>query len=159
MTRARQALSLVISVAICLGAAGIGFLLTAPSLGTWYPTLVKPGWNPPNWVFGPVWTFLYVSMAVAAWLVWRWSQELPVRVPLRLFSVQLALNVAWSGIFFYLHHIGVAVAEVLLLWSFILATTVAFRRVSRAAALLMVPYLAWVSFAAYLNFTVWRLNR
>jgi translocator protein len=96
---------------------------------------------------------------VAAWLVWRESQARSVRTPLALFAVQLALNVAWSGIFFHLHHIGAAVVEVLLLWAFILATVLSFRRVSRAAALLLAPYLAWVSFAAFLNFTIWRLNR
>jgi tryptophan-rich sensory protein len=159
MTRMRQAIGLVIAVVVCLGAAGVGSWLTLPSIGTWYAALAKPAWNPPNWVFGPVWTVLYLSMAVAAWLVWRESQTRSVSVPLALFAVQLALNVAWSGIFFYLHQIGAAVVAVLALWTFILATLLSFRRVSRAAALLMAPYLAWVSFASYLNFTVWKLNR
>ena len=159
MTRTRQAIGLVVFVAICLGAAGFGSWLTLPSIGTWYATLTKPAWNPPNWIFGPVWTFLYLCMAVAAWLIWRESQARSVRTQLTFFAVQLALNVAWSGIFFYLHLTGAAVLEVLLLWGFILATVLSFRRVSRAAALLLAPYLAWVSFAAFLNFTIWRLNR
>jgi translocator protein len=159
MSRKRQAIALVIAVAVCLGAAGVGSSLTLPSLGTWYAALAKPDWNPPNGVFGPVWTVLYLSMAVAAWLVWRESQTSSVSVPLALFAVQLTLNMAWSGIFFYLHQIGAAVVAVLALWIFILATLLAFQRVSRAAALLMAPYLAWVTFASYLNFAVWKLNR
>ncbi len=158
MSKSRQAISLVISLAICFTAAGIGSLLTVPSLGAWYARLAKPAVNPPNWVFGPVWTLLYLAMAVAAWLIWRRSEDRPVGVPLALFTIQLALNVLWSGIFFYLHHPGAAVVDVLLLWCFILATTIAFRRISGLAAGLMTPYLAWVTFASFLNFAVWRLN-
>lgn len=159
MTTTRQVIGLVISVAVCLGCAGIGSLLTLPSISTWYATIQKPTWNPPNWIFGPVWTLLYLSMAVAAWLVWRQSESRSVGFALILFAIQLALNVAWSGFFFHYHQIGVAVADVVLLWIFILATTLAFGRVAPAAGWLMVPYLAWVTFASILNATVWSLNR
>jgi tryptophan-rich sensory protein len=158
MTTTRQLIALAISVVICLGAAGIGSLLTIPSIPTWYSTLQKPNWNPPNWIFGPVWTVLYLMMAVAAWLIWRQPGSLDVRLPLTLFAIQLALNVAWSGIFFRLHLVGAAFLEVTILWIFILATTIAFGFVSRTASYLMVPYLLWVTFASTLNGTIWRLN-
>jgi tryptophan-rich sensory protein len=158
MTTTRQVIALAISLVICLGAAGIGSMLTIPSIPTWYSTLQKPSWNPPNWLFGPVWTVLYISMAVAAWLIWRQSSSFDVRLPLTLFAIQLALNVAWSGIFFRLHLVGAAFLEVTLLWIFILATTIAFGAVSRTAGYIMVPYLLWVTFASTLNGTIWRLN-
>jgi tryptophan-rich sensory protein len=112
MTAARQAITLLVSVGICLSAAGIGSILTTPAIGTWYATLRKPPWTPPNWVFGPVWTVLYLSMAVAAWLVWRQGGFSYARLPLTLFAAQLALNVAWSGIFFCLRFPGVAFLEI-----------------------------------------------
>ena len=158
MTATRQLMALAVSLVICLGAAGIGSILTMPSIGTWYAALHKPQWNPPNWIFGPVWTFLYCCMAVAAWLVWRQGGFTAARVPLLLFAVQLALNVIWSGIFFRLRSPGAAFAEVVLLWILILATTIAFRPVSLTAAWLMAPYLAWVTFATVLNATIWRMN-
>lgn len=126
--------------------------------GEWYAALHKPAWNPPNWIFGPVWTALYTMMGVAAWLVWRrggWGAQ---AMPLALFLVQLVLNAAWSWLFFGLHRPGLAFAEIVLLWLAILATALAFRPVSAAAFWLLVPYLAWVTFAAVLNFTLWRLN-
>jgi translocator protein len=159
MTTARQVIGLVVSVALCLGCAGIGSLLTLPSISTWYTTIRKPTWNPPNWLFGPVWTLLYLSMAVAAWLVWRQSETHSVGFALTLFAIQLALNLAWSAIFFHYHQIGAAVVDVVVLWIFILATTLAFSKIALAASWLMVPYLAWVTFASILNATVWRLNR
>src|ERR1035441_4696850 len=140
MTTARQAIGLAVSIGICLGAAGLGSILTIASIGTWYATLRKPTWTPPNWVFGPIWTTLYLSMAVAAWLVWRQGGFSRARLPLTLFVIQLALNVAWSGLFFRLHWIGVAFLEVSLLWIFILSTAIAFWPVSKMAGWLMVPY-------------------
>ena len=127
--------------------------------GEWYAQLNKPAWNPPAWVFGPVWTALYLGMAVAAWLVWRRGGFAGAPVALGLFLAQLVLNGAWSWLFFGLHRPGLALAEILVLWALILATLVAFWAVHRGAGLLFVPYLAWVSFAAFLNFTLWRLNR
>lgn len=126
--------------------------------GAWYAGLNKPAWNPPNWVFGPVWTYLYLTMAWAASRVWRkggWSNQ---RAPILVYLVQLILNASWSPIFFGLHQPGFAFAEILLLWVAIAGTLVLFLRVDRLAGFLLAPYLAWVSFAAFLNFTLWRLN-
>jgi tryptophan-rich sensory protein len=158
MTTARQVIGLVVSVGICLGAAGIGSFLTTPAIAPWYANLRKPPWTPPNWLFGPVWTVLYLSMAVAAWLVWRHAGLSFARLPLTLFIIQLALNVAWSGIFFGLRVPGAAFLEVVLLWIFILLTAMAFWPVSRTACGLMVPYLVWVTYASALNAAIWRLN-
>jgi translocator protein len=126
--------------------------------GEWYAALNKPTWNPPAWVFGPVWSTLYMMMAVSAWLVWRQGGFARQRGPLTLFLVQLVLNAAWSPLFFGLQRPGVAFAEIIVLWLAIACTIIAFRRVHRIAASLLVPYLAWVSFAAFLNGTLWQLN-
>lgn len=128
------------------------------SSGQWYDTLVKPDWSPPAWVFGPVWTVLYLLMGVAAWLVWKRAGFAKARIALALFLVQLAFNAAWSWIFFGLRQPGAAFAEIMLLWLLILATLTAFWRHHRLAGSLLLPYWAWVSFAALLNFAVWRLN-
>lgn len=148
-------LALAVLIVLCFAIAGIGGLVTAPSIPNWYADLAKPEWTPPGWIFGPVWSALYLSMAVAAWLVWRRGNA---AVPMTLFGVQLALNAAWSWLFFGLHSPGVAFVEVALLWLAIVATTAVFWRRSMLAGLLFVPYLAWVSFAAVLNFAIWRLN-
>ncbi len=148
-------LALVGLVVVCFAVAGIGGLATAPNIPTWHAGLVKPAWTPPGWIFGPVWSLLYLSMAVAAWLVWRRGNAL---VPLTLFAVQLAFNAAWSWLFFGLHSPGAALIDVVLLWVAIAATMLVFWIRSTIAGLLFVPYLAWVSFAAVLNFTIWRLN-
>jgi tryptophan-rich sensory protein len=142
----------------CFSVAALGGWWTAQSVRDWYPTLIKPSWNPPSWVFGPVWTVLYAMMAVAAWLVSRQSGEVSVRGPILLFTAQLGLNLAWSAIFFGWQRPGAAFAEILALWLTIAATVLAFRRVHRAAAALLLPYWLWVSFAAALNGTIWRLN-
>lgn len=123
--------------------------------GEWYEALNKPTWNPPSWIFGPVWTALYLMMAVAAWLVWKrngWHKAI------WLYVLQLALNAAWTPIFFGAHHLGWALVEIIALWIAILFTLLAFLRVSKPAGWLLVPYLAWVSFATFLNFTLWRMN-
>ena len=151
-------IGLAVSVALCLGAGGLGAAVTTPQIDGWYKTIAKPAWNPPAAVFGPVWTTLFVLMAVAAWLVWRPAGFRAAALPLALFGVQLVLNVAWSGIFFGLQRPGWAFVEILVLLLAIGATTVAFFRCSPLAGWLMVPYLAWTSFAAILNFTIWRLN-
>jgi len=127
--------------------------------GDWYAGLNKPSWNPPGWVFGPVWSALYTMMAVAAWLVWQRGGVVAQRRALTWFAVQLALNAAWTPLFFGLHLPAVAFGEILLLCAAIAATLLAFSRVNRLAAWLLAPYLAWVSFAAVLNFMIWRLNR
>ena len=138
--------------------AGLGGYWTSLGLGPWYDGLRKPPWTPPNGVFGPVWTALYASMAVAAWLVWRRRGSHRVTIPLGLFGLQLALNLAWTGLFFALRRPGLAFGEILLLWSVILATWLVFGRFSRWAAALLAPYLAWVAYAAALNLALWRLN-
>jgi len=140
---------------LCFAAASLGAVFMP---GEWYAALRKPAWNPPGWVFGPVWSTLYTMMAVAAWLVWKRGGFAAQRRPLALFLAQLALNAVWTPLFFGLHRPGVAFAEIVLLWLAIAATLMAFRPVSRAAAWLLAPYLAWVSFAAVLNGTLWRLN-
>jgi translocator protein len=131
-------------------------LLSVGSMpGEWYASLIKPEWNPPAWVFGPAWTMLYTLMAVAAWLVWK---RVGFTRTLSLYFVQLALNAAWTPIFFGAHQIVWALIVIVLLWGAILITLVNFHRVSPTSGWLLVPYLAWVSFAAFLNFTLWRLN-
>ncbi len=146
-------LALVALIAICFAVAGIGGLVTTPSIPNWYAGLAKPSWTPPNWLFGPVWSVLYLSMAVAAWLVWRKGG----RWPLVLFAAQLAFNAAWLWLFFGIHSPGAAFIDIVLLWIAIAVTTIAFWRRSVVAGLLFLPYLAWVSFAAVLNFAIWRL--
>ncbi len=151
----RSWLALVSWLALSFGAAAMGGLFMP---GEWYASLKKPAWNPPGWVFGPVWTALYTMMAVSAWLVWRRGGWAAQRRPLMLFLLQLVLNAAWTPLFFGLHWPGLAFAGIVLLWLAIAATLVAFRPASRTAAWLLAPYLAWVGFAAVLNFTLWRLN-
>ena len=140
---------------LCFAAASLGALFMP---GEWYAALRKPPWNPPAWIFGPVWSALYMMMAIAAWLVWKQGGFTTQRGPLSLFFLQLVLNAAWTPLFFGLHWPGVAFGEITCLWLAIAATLAAFRRVSRLASWLLAPYLAWVSFAALLNFTLWRLN-
>jgi translocator protein len=140
---------------LCFAAASLGALFVP---GDWYAALRKPPWNPPAWIFGPVWTALYTMMAVAAWLVWKQGGFAAQRGPLSLFLLQLALNATWTPLFFGLHWLGAAFGEIVCLWLAIAATMVAFRRANRPASWLIAPYLAWVSFAALLNFTLWQLN-
>jgi translocator protein len=148
-------LALVVLIVICFSVAGLGGLTTTPNIPNWYAGLAKPSWTPPSWLFGPVWSVLYLSMAVAAWLAWRKGDA---AVPLTLFAVQLVCNAAWSWLFFGLHSPGMAFIDIVLLWAAIVATTIVFWHRSVLAGLLFVPYLAWVSFAAVLNFAIWRLN-
>jgi translocator protein len=155
----RDFTALAASLALCFAVAGLGGFWTSLGLGPWYEGLRKPSWTPPAWIFGPVWTALYASMAVAAWLIWRRRGLAGAWVPLSLFGLQLALNLAWTGLFFALRMPGLAFGEIVLLWVSILATLLAFGRINRAAGWLMVPYLAWVAFAAALNLALWRLNR
>jgi tryptophan-rich sensory protein len=139
----------------CFAAAAIGGWATGPAVREWYPTLAKPAWTPPAWLFGPVWTALYAMMALAGWLVWRRAGWCGALV---WFAAQLVLNATWSPVFFGLQRIGWALINIILLWLAIAGTTVAFWRVTPVAAGLFVPYLAWVSFATALNFAIWRLN-
>ncbi len=154
----RQVLVLLGFLLLTFAAAAIGSLFTTGGLDPWYRQLEKPALNPPSWVFGPVWTLLYILMATAAWLVWRRGDWGRARLALGLWVVQLALNSFWSILFFGMRAPGPAFVELVVLWLAILATTIAFARWSRPAALLMLPYLAWVTFAGYLNFSIWLLN-
>jgi benzodiazapine receptor len=150
--------SLVPFVVVCFTAAGIGSLFTSSSVNTWYTQLRKPEWTPPNWIFGPVWTTLYLMMAISAWLVWRGSGWSSAKFALTLFAIQLVLNTLWSIVFFGLHEVGPAFGEILLLWTMIIATAVAFLPFSLLAAWLLIPYIVWVAFASYLNFRIWQMN-
>lgn len=153
-----QLIALAFSLVLCLGAATIGAVATNSSLVDWYPTLAKPPWNPPNWLFGPVWTTLFIGMAVSAWLVWRKRGLTAAWLPLVLFVIQLGLNLLWSVLFFGMRSPGAAFIEIIVLWFSILATLIAFSRISIWAAGLLLPYLAWVTFATALNWTLWSMN-
>lgn len=124
----------------------------------WYAALTKPSWNPPAWVFGPAWSALYLMMGIAAWRVWR-ATHVRREQALRLWGIQLVLNALWSPLFFGWHRLDLALLEILVLLGFIAATARSFWRIDRGAGLLLLPYLAWVGFAAFLNFTLWDLNR
>jgi translocator protein len=152
----RPAMALALSLLTCFLAAGTGLFVSTDG---WYNSLAKPAWNPPAWVFAPAWAALYILMAAAAWLVWReggWREQ---RRPLGLFLFQLLLNALWTPLFFGLHQPGWALAEIVLLWLTLAGTLFSFWRVSHLAGVLLMPYLAWVSFASLLNFAIWRLNR
>jgi benzodiazapine receptor len=146
-------------IALCLGVGAAGGWITARSVAEWYPTLVKPSWTPPDSLFGPVWTALYILMAFAAWLVWRKDPRFAgVRVALILFFVQLALNFLWSFLFFGMRAPGLALIDIAVLLLVLALTVWAFFQQSRWAGIIMLPYLAWVGFATALNFEIWRLN-
>lgn len=156
--RPRDYPALLAFVALCLAVGWIGGQVTAPAILDWYPTLAKPGWTPPNAAFPIVWTLLYVVMAIAAWLVWRQPGETPRRPALIAFFVQLALNFLWSMLFFGLRNPLLGLIDIILLLAAIIATILLFRRVSGPAALLLLPYLAWVGYATALNLAIVRLN-
>lgn len=157
----KQRLSkLVISLIVPLLTGLIGAVFTASAIPGWYSTLAKPSFNPPNWVFGPVWTILYLLMGIALFLVWNSSSDRKrVNKAITVFVLQLFLNLFWTLIFFGLKMPGAAFAEILLLWASVLWTMLLFRQISRPAFYFLIPYLAWVSFAAVLNLFIWLLNR
>jgi tryptophan-rich sensory protein len=156
--RSEDWLTLVFFLVVCLGAAAIGSAWTASSVRTWYAQLRKPGLTPPNWIFGPVWSALYLCMAVSAWLVWRSAGWGEAKNAFVMFFIQLLLNVAWSGFFFKLRSPGVAMIEIVFLLTSIVATAFSFLHFSVTAFWLIVPYAAWVMFASWLNFQLWRMN-
>jgi translocator protein len=153
-------IALAAFVALTFSAAGIASAFTARSVRTWYPPLRKPVGNPPASYFGPVWTVLYFLMTIAVWNVWRdgdgWEGA---TAAITVFLIQLALNAAWSVIFFGMRSPGAALIEIVLLWAAILATVILFWQISPFSGALLVPYLAWVTYAGYLNAGIWRLNR
>lgn len=146
-------------IGLTLIAGALGSTATASSVGTWYQELAQPSWNPPRWIFGPVWTTLYLMMAVAAWRVWRHTEHPLRRRALALFFAQLVLNTLWSFLFFGLRSPGLALAEIFVLLAAIGATGFHFWRIDRPAGVLWLPYVLWVSFATVLNGTIWWLNR
>jgi len=154
----KKVIGLIIWLAISFSAAWFGSQFTINNIENWYSGIIKPSWTPPDYLFGPVWSFLYATMAVAAWLVWEKNGFKRARIALLLFMVQLLLNALWSYIFFGAHLIGLALIDIFLLFIAILATLLAFKRHSRVAAVLLIPYLAWVGFASILNYSIWRLN-
>lgn len=152
-------LKLVIAIAVSEMAGVIGAIFTTPSIAGWYAGIVKPALNPPAWVFGPVWTTLFALMGISAFLIWKKGLDRnDVKIAFGIFMGQLALNMLWSIIFFGLHSPGGALIEIIFLWLAILATIIAFSKISKLAAWLLVPYILWVSFASYLNFAIWTLN-
>lgn len=151
-------LGLAFFVALCLAIGALGAAVVATSVDTWYADLIKPSFTPPDQVFGPVWTALYIMMAVAAWRVWRTADRDTRRGALTLFVLQLALTLGWTAVFFGLQKIGAALATIVVLDVGVVVTMLAFRSIDRWAGLLMVPYLAWVSFATVLTIAIWRLN-
>ena len=157
MTLPRQLLGLAGWMLLCTAAAAVGALASI-NAGSEYQQWLRPDWAPPGWLFGPVWSLLYTMMALAAWWVWRERGFAGARVALGLFVLQLAANALWSWLFFGWHLGGAAFADVLALWALILATTLAFWRIRPLAGAMLLPYLAWVSFAAALNYAIWQLN-
>jgi tryptophan-rich sensory protein len=151
-----EVLMLALFLGICLGVGAVGGFFTSSSVKTWFPTLCKPSWNPPSWLFAPVWTTLYIMMAIAGWAVWRDGRFMSVAGG--LYVLQLILNFAWSWLFFGLKRPDLALIEVIMLWASILATLTAFWQINPLAGWLFVPYLAWVTFASFLNHAIWKLN-
>jgi tryptophan-rich sensory protein len=160
-------LKLVGAIVVSQCAGLIGSLFTFSAIPNWYATIVKPSFNPPSWIFGPVWTTLYVLMGISAFLIWKKLDHkiLPnlngkkIKIALIIFGVQLFLNALWSIIFFGLHQPGFAFVEMILLWLAIILTMISFAKISKPAMYLLIPYILWVSFAGFLNFTLWQLNK
>lgn len=152
-----QLLKLVLCVFVCFMTAAIGATASV-NAGDFYIQLNLPDWAPPAGLFGPVWTLLYTMMAVAAWLVWRVNEIRVIRTGLILFLIQLVINALWSWLFFAWKLGGAAFLDIIILWLVILATLISFWRINKTAGLLLLPYLLWVSFAAFLNFSIWQLN-
>lgn len=150
---------LVICIAIPLGIGAIGGLATASEIGTWYTTLNKPPYNPPGWLFGPVWTILYLFMGVASYLVWQARHQARAFLPATaVYLAQLVFNLAWTFLFFYFHSPGLALIDILILLLLIIINALLFYRIHKAAGWLFVPYILWVSFASFLNYSIFKLN-
>lgn len=157
MTVSRQVIGLLGWLLLCFAAAAIGAMASSET-GAFYEQLVRPSWAPPAWLFAPAWTVLYVLMGIAAWLIWRVHGFKEGRTALVLFIIQLGANALWTWVFFVWQQGALAFAEILLLWCLIVATAASFRRLNAVAALLLLPYLAWVTFASALTLAAWRLN-
>lgn len=152
-------LKLIISLALPQMVGGISAYFTSTGTGSWYQTIRKPEWNPPDWLFAPVWTALYIMMGIAFYLIWKEPIAIPKKRPAVIFwSLQLSLNFFWSFLFFNQHQIGWSLIEIVGLWLIILITIFLFARIRKVAAWLFVPYISWVTFAGILTFTIWKLN-
>lgn len=156
-SKKQQFIGLIVWLVICFSASAVGAIASMQAR-SFYGQLVQPNWAPPGWLFGPVWTVLFVLMAIAAWLVWRSAGLRSQPIALPLFLVQLVFNALWSWLFFAWHLGAMALVNIVILWLLIAATMVFFFRVNLIAASLLIPYLLWVSFAAALNYSVWQLN-
>lgn len=159
MKNKHQIIPLLISIALAQLAGLIGSLFTTPNIASWYVTLVKPGFTPPSWLFGPVWLTLYTLMGLAAYLIWRERKHEAARFSLWLYGVHLIINALWSVIFFGLHDIAMAFLVITTLWLAILGLIILFYRSNKTAAYLLIPYLLWVSYALALNAALWTLNQ
>ena len=150
---------LIFSIFICLFAGFIGSSFTTPAITNWYAMLQKPSFAPPNWVFFPVWTALFIMMGISLFLVWQKGlEDKKVKTAIYIFVAQLVLNILWSVAFFGLRSPILGLVEIIILWIAILATILTFKKLSKTAAYLLIPYILWVSYAAFLNFLIWRLN-
>jgi benzodiazapine receptor len=145
-------------IVVCLAVGALGSIATSANVETWYPTLAKPSFNPPAWVFAPVWTTLYLMIAVSGWMVWRAYGFQRARAAFTVYGLQLVLNLAWSFLFFGAHAIGAALIEIIVLLAAIVLTIIRFRPLHSGAATLLMPYAAWVAFATLLNASIWALN-
>lgn len=154
MKKKLNVLALIISVIIAEGAGMIGSIFTSPYIQTWYSTLVKPGFNPPNWLFAPVWTLLFLFMGISSYLIWQKKQ----RGLIAFYLIHLGVNILWSIMFFALHQIGLAVMVIIALWAMILIMILKFHKFNKWASYLLIPYILWVSFATVLNVSLWLLN-
>ena len=156
----RNSLKLTASILVCLLAGGLGTIFTIPSIPTWYASLNKPVFSPPNYLFGPVWTILYILMGISFFLIWKKGiKNKKVRNAIYVFGIQLALNTIWSPIFFGAKNLLLSLIVIIAMWIYIVKTIGVFSKISKVASYLLYPYLAWVSFASILNFSVWFLNK
>lgn len=154
----RQIIALIIFLALCAAVAGIGSVATSSAMDGWYESLEQPSWNPADWLFGPVWTALYIIIALSAWIVWRKRGWEGAKLPLIVWGVQLGLNLLWTLLFFGMESPLAGLIEIVFLWLAIAATIAVFWPISRLAALMLVPYLLWVTYAGALNYSIWSLN-
>ena len=152
-------LKLITCLIFTVGLGGAGGFFTVPEIASWYVTLNKPSFNPPNYLFGPVWTLLYIFMGISLYLVWKQPPSLQRKKAITIFVIQFAINISWSFIFFNQHQILLALVDIMAMWLFIIFTIIAFGKLNKTAAWLLVPYLLWVSFATILNSAIWVLNK
>ena len=154
----KSILPLLISILIVFSFGFIGSFFTTSSITNWYAFINKPLFSPPNWIFAPVWTLLYILMGISAFLIWKKRDNLKTKQALIFYGIQLILNALWSIIFFGMHNPGLAFLEIIILWLFILITLIKFYKINKTAGILFIPYLLWVSFASILNYAIWMLN-